>query len=287
MNLGSRQYLFLFLAAVAVVAVACGSEDGAGFDPASIIDAGAATAVAAASDIVPLVPISADMDNEPEAFLDAIPEAERKCLEELWGDQRYADIRSGDERLNDESLDIFKCITGETWSRVIAGGLFNEIGVLSVETTACVATKLGDGRVAAVADQLSQIEGEPTLADYALVSVGMVSEIIPVSFCLNEEERDLIDAESQFGTSMTISDLECLYDGTQSLGLDFSTVFQIAPSDYEPSPEYLQVALDCGFPVTDGLTQTESTRSETSTIESGPSTGTPDPEVDLIPIPVQ
>ena len=73
MKIGSRRYLFLFLAAFAIVAAACSSEDAA--DLAPIIDAGAATAVAAASSVVSLEPIRADMDNDPAAFLDAIPEA--------------------------------------------------------------------------------------------------------------------------------------------------------------------------------------------------------------------
>lgn len=276
MKFGSRRYLLLFLAAFALVAVACSSEDTP--DLAPIIDAGAATAQAAAADAVPLVPIHADMDTEPAAFLDAIPEAESNCLEEKWGDDRYTAIRSGEERLNDESLDIFQCITGETWSRVIAGGLFNEIGELDPITLSCVANKLGDGKVAAVASQLQQIEGEPTLEDYAAVSMQMISEIIPVSFCLNEDERAKLDSQSQFGTS--ISTLECLYEGTESLGLDFSTVFQVAPPDFEPPAEYLQVAADCGF-------DTPETSSRTETQSGDRRIGTPGPEVDLIPIPAQ
>ncbi len=55
----------------------------------------------------------------------------------------------------------------------------------------------------------------------------------------------------------SISTLECLFDGATSLGLDFSSVFQIAPTGFEPPAEYLQVASDCGFPITDEPTSSE------------------------------
>jgi hypothetical protein len=118
----------------------------------------------------------------------------------------------------------------------------------------------------------------------------MIAEIIPVSFCLNEDERATMDAQSQFGAS--ISSLECLYDGATSVGLDFSTVFQIAPTGFEPPAEYLQVASDCGFPVDDGSTSpTPVTRdgSAPSNVPVSPSRGAeaPSPEIELIPIPVQ
>lgn len=272
MKFRNRHLLLPAVAVLAAVVVSCGSDGDTKLDPASIIDPGAATAVAAAANTTSLVPILADMDNEPAAFLDAIPEAERACLEEKWGEQRYADIRSGDEQLNDESLEIFQCITGETWSRVIAGGLFNEVGGLDPATLSCVATKLGDGSIAAIADQLQQVDGDPTLEDYLAVSMQMLSEIIPVTFCLNEEERARLDVQGQFG--MSVSTLECLYEGTKSLGLDFSAVFQIAPPGFEPPAEYVQVAVDCGLDVS---------RTETQPGEG--TMGTPEVEMELIPIP--
>ncbi len=290
MKLRSQRILLLVLATFAIFTAACGSEDAVDQSPASILDSGAATAVAAGSTATDFVPIKADMDNEPAAFLDAIPEAENKCLEEKWGTERYTAIRSGEEQLNDESLDIFQCITGPTWARVMAGGLFNEVGELTVATQACVAEGLSKGNVSDIANRINDLEGEPTLEDFAKISIDMISEIIPVSFCLNEDERALMDAQSQFGAS--ISSLECLYDGATSLGLDFSTVFQIAPTGFEPPAEYLKVASDCGFPVDDGSTSaTPDTRdgSAPSIEPVSPSRGTeaPSPEIELIPIPVQ
>ena len=290
MSTGSRRLLLLILATFAVVAAASGSEGGENTAPASIIDPDAATAVAAAASKAPFVPIRADMDNEPAEFLDAIPDTESKCLEEIWGADRYTAIRSGEERLNDESLDIFKCMSGDTWSRIMAGGLFNEVGELTVATQACVAERLAEGNVAAVANRINDLEGEPTLEDFASISIDMISEVIPVSFCLNEDERAVIDGQNQFGAS--IATLECLYDGAKSVGLDFSSVFQIAPSGFEPPAEYLQVAEDCGHPITVMPTPSGTDgrdRSDSSNTPVSPSRrlGTPGPETELIPIPVQ
>jgi|GEM_PF-2405278 len=288
MNLSSRRLLLLILATFAIVAAACGSESAVDQAPVSIPDPGAATAVAAVSTGADFVPIRADMDNEPAEFLDAIPETDRSCLEEIWGVDRYTAIRSGEERLNDESLDIFKCMSGETWSRIMTGGLLNEVGEMTAATLACVADKLADGNVAAIANRIGDLEGEPTLEDFASISIDMLSEIIPVSFCLNEDERAVMDAQSQFGAS--ISTLECLYDGATSLGLDFSSVFRIAPTGFEPPAEYLQVASDCGFPLEEvSATPDTRDRSAPSNIPVSPSRGTesPAPEIELIPIPVQ
>lgn len=290
MKLSSRRIPLLILATFAIVAAACGSEDAVDQTPASIIDPGAATAVAAGSLAAPFVPIRADMDNEPAAFLDAIPEAESKCLEEKWGVERYKAIRSGEERLNDESLDIFQCISGDTWARVITGGLFNEVGELTVATRACIAEKLSEGNVSDIANRVNDLDREPTQADFAEISIAMISEIIPISFCLNEDERAAMDGESQFGASIDI--LECLYDGAASLGLDFSTIFEIAPTGYEPVAEYVQVAADCGAPIDDvSAVPTPDTRdrSAPSNVPVSPSRGTeaPGPEIELIPIPVQ
>ncbi|MDP6821766.1 MAG: hypothetical protein QF554_00545 [Dehalococcoidia bacterium] len=288
MNLGSRRLLLPVLAGFAVVAAACSGSNGAELSPGSIIDPDAATAVAAGASKAPFVPIRADMDNEPAEFLDAIPEAENKCLEEIWGVDRYTAIRSGEERLDDESLDIFECMSGDTWSRIMAGGLFNEVGELSLATQACVAEKLAVGNVAAVANRINDLDGEPTLEDFASISIDMISEVIPVSFCLNEDERAVMDGQSQFGAS--IATLECLYHGAQSVGLDFSSVFQIAPAGYEPPAEYLQVAEDCGYPITVIPTPSGTDgrdRGDTSNTPASPSRdlGTPDPEPVLIPGP--
>ena len=281
MSFSCRRLLLLIFTTFVVVAAACGSEGDAGTAPASIIDPGAATAVAAGSFGAPFVPITADMDNEPAAFLDAIPETESKCLEEKWGVDRYTAIRSGEERLNDESLDIFQCITGPTWARIMAGGLFNEIGELTVATQACVAEKLSKGNVSGIANRINDLDGEPTLEDFAEISIAMISELIPVSFCLNEDERAVMDAQSQFGAS--IPTLECLFDGATSLGLDFSSVFQIAPTGFEPPAEYLQVASDCGFPITDEPTSSEPSPPQ---IDPIPSQSEPSPP-QIEPIPRQ
>lgn len=88
MNLSSRRLLLLILATFAIVAAACGSESAVDQAPVSIPDPGAATAVAAVSTGADFVPIRADMDNEPAEFLDAIPETDRSCLEEIWGVDR-------------------------------------------------------------------------------------------------------------------------------------------------------------------------------------------------------
>jgi hypothetical protein len=292
MNIGSRRLLLLAMPVFAVVAVACSSEEIANLSPGSIIDAGAATAVADASTAVAdaaskasFVPIRANMDDEPAVFLDAIPETDRKCLEEIWGEDRYTAIRSGEEQLNDESLDIFKCMSSETLSRITTGGLLNEVGELTPATLTCVATKLAEGNVAAIAGRIGELEGEPTLEDFAPI----LTEIIPVSFCLNEDERAVMDGQSQFGSS--IETLECLYDGTEAIGLDFSTVFEISPSDYEPSAEYLKVATDCGFPIQETPTSSGTSsgdRTDSSNIPVSPSLdgSIPDVETELIPIPV-
>lgn len=71
------------------------------------------------------------------------------------------------------------------------------------------------------------------------------------------------------GNFASISTLECLFDGATSLGLDFSSVFQIAPTGFEPPAEYLQVASDCGFPITDEPTSSEASPPQMSPIPAG------------------
>lgn len=283
MKPGNRRYLLLFLAAFAVIAVACTSEDKP--DLPGIIDAGAATAEAAASQLAELPPITVSLDDEPAAFLDAIPETERRCLEDEWGDDRYTAIRNGEERLGDETLGLFPCIAGNTLLRVMVGGMTAEVGGLSVETQACMIQKLSAGTTSTVISQIDALGDKPSMEEFGAIAMDLITETIPVTFCLNEEERTKLDSQNQFGTS--ISTLECLYDGAESVGLDFSSVFEIAPSGFEPPAEYLQVASDCGFPITDEPTQTETTRTESRMLEGEGRTGTPDPEIELIPVPVQ
>lgn len=287
MKLSSRRILILILATFAVVAVACSSEDT--LDLAPIIDAGAATAEAAASQLAEFPPITVSLDDEPAAFLDAIPETERQCLEDERGDDRYTAIRNGEERLGDETLGLFPCIAWNTLLRVMVGGMTAEIGGLSIETQACMIQKLSAGNTSSVISHIDALGDKPSLEEFGPIMMDLITEI-PVTFCLNEEERAKLDDQNQFGTS--ISDLECMYDGVQSLGLDFSTVFEIAPAGFEPPAEYLKVASDCGFPVDDGSTSpTPITRDRSApSIEPvSPSRGTeaPSPEIELIPIPVR
>lgn len=243
MNSRNRRLLLIVLATFAVVAAACGSEGGANSAPAAQANP---TPVPTASPIA-FVPITVDLDNDPAAFLDAIPEADRACLEDEWGSDRYQAIRSGNERLGDETLGLFPCLAGDTLLRIMVGGITAEIGELTATTRECVVEKLREGSVSAIVRQVSELGAQPSLEEFAEIAIQMISETIPVTFCLNEDERAIMDAQNQFGAS--ISTLECLYDGAESLGLDFSSVFQIAPSDFEPPAEYLQVATDCGFDI--------------------------------------
>ena len=232
--------LLLLLATFAIVAAACGSEDRADSAPAGQPNP---TAVPTETP-VPLFPITVDMDNEPAAFFAEIPVAERSCLESQWGADRYEAIRSGDERLEDESLDLVRCFSGETFSRVIAGGLFRELGELSDATLACVSEKLRGSNAVTIASSINDLAEDPTLEDFSEISIQIYTEIIPVTFCLNTAERALFNGNGQFGE--TVSTLECLYDGALSVGEDFGSVFH---SGVEPSAEYRQVAVDCGYAI--------------------------------------
>lgn len=57
MKLSNRRILLLTLATFAIVAAACGSEGAVDQAPASILDPGAATAVAVASTVTDFAPI--------------------------------------------------------------------------------------------------------------------------------------------------------------------------------------------------------------------------------------
>ena len=123
------------------------------------------------------------------------------------------------------------------------------------------------------------LQSSPTFEDWSRWKAGELAsldEIImtddPVS--TNDEPGELF---------VSLSTLECLFDGATSLGLDFSSVFQIAPTGFEPPAEYLQVASDCGFPITDEPTSSEPSPPQ---IDPIPSQSEPSPP-QIEPIPRQ
>ena len=209
------------------------------------------------------LPIGADPKNEPAVFLDAIPKTDSKCLEEIWGVDRYTAIRSGDANIEfdldevgspfemtEDGSSLYKCLSGETWARFLIGDLFNDLGELSAGTLACVDGKIAERNLVAITSKLGDVilEQEAALEDIELILTEFVIESMPVLFCLNEDERR---ATEGFGFE-ELWEMECLLDALESTGMDLYAAFEAIQSDpfnmksAEITAEFERATLECG-----------------------------------------
>jgi hypothetical protein len=195
-----RLYRNVFLSlAIGVVAVfalaACGSEK-----PAATPEPTAPPVPTATPAPAPIVPIRIDPEENPEAFLAALPASEVDCASNVVGGREtLVKVIGGDMDLDDaQGLAMAKCVSSQTLVRTIVGTLELESETnLSDETLQCIADKSANLSLTAM------LSGETDPA----AMVGMLQSV----FCLNSDERAALEMRSdEFGfDDVDIDAMEC------------------------------------------------------------------------------
>ncbi|MBN4064336.1 hypothetical protein JYU04_01220 [Dehalococcoides mccartyi] len=230
-----KSAIFLALAAIMVVAIACSSSPSATATPVP-----SATTVPTATP-APITLIEIDPIADPVGFFAALPANEASCaIDALGGQDRvFAMLESelGDERLTDtEAAALDACLSDETVRAVFIGQLAREAGGLSDATIVCIGEQVG-GMAAA------GLFVEEPAADVIISSLKGV-------FCLDHDEREAISNSEiayEFGDFGGIDALECVVNGVGPTGLEDLMALASADSmDFATIGDLLPLMIECG-----------------------------------------
>ncbi len=220
-----RTAVFAAVALAMMAVIACGSGDSSTDTQAPTV---APDPTATPVPTVSSEPITADLDDDPAAFIAALPESERQCLVDTLGEAVFGNLLAGEEPSDEDGRAILGCLSNDTIQRVIVGQVIAQGGIeLSEATLACV-----DDRLSTV-DFLSlgpfffddSDDGGEDLDTQQIAEVAL--SLFPAIFCLNDEERAAIGSAGSGGddffggglTGTTIDALECGFDAAGPEGL--------------------------------------------------------------------
>jgi hypothetical protein len=231
------------LVALTLILGACG-----GGDEEATATSVAPTAVPTAGSVAhSFQPITADLVEDTLAFIAAIPAFERNCLVEAVGQVRFDEIAAGDLDVTDEEgEELLGCISGVTFGRVLAGGLINETALesFSVATLDCMETRFSAATPSDFVESFEELTGDDPMSTAFDSADDALSVVLPAFFCMNDDERAVLDAdfaEEASGFAPTITQLECMYDSLGDEGL--SGLFE----GDTPPLEMFGVISECGF----------------------------------------
>lgn len=232
------------LVALTVILAACGGGDEEA-TATSVPPTAVPTAVSVAHSFQP---ITADLVEDTLAFVASIPAFERNCLVAAVGQVRFDEIVAGDLDVTDEEgEELLGCISGITFGRVLAGGLINETDLesFSVETLDCMETRFSAATPSDFVDSFEELSGDDPISAAFDSADEALSVVLPAFFCMNDDERAVLDAELIGGAdgfpSVTITQLECMYDSLGDEGL--SGLFE----GDTPPLEIFGALSECGF----------------------------------------
>ena len=208
----------------------------------------------------PFRPITADLEAEPLAFFAAISAFERNCLVEAVGQVRFDEITSGMEPTEEEGADLLACLSGVTFGRILAGGLINgtELDSLASTTLDCMEERFAAVTPSDLFGSIEDLAGEDAVTSALETADAAFRVILPAFFCLDEDERRVLDEELAAGLdegfAPTITQIECVYESIGEDGL--AGLFgNDGPSDLfegdTPLLELFNTLAECGFDVDD------------------------------------
>ncbi len=208
---------------LALMAVACGSDA----DPTSTP--------------TPLSPLSVSDSSSIGDILSQLPASEQQCIQDALGEAAYNQVLqlgSEDDVPSDHEDIVIGCLSGESMSRIVIGGLSSEFGPLSNATVACMQDSLADADLASLAFGPGEdIEGGAAI-------------ILTVLLCLNDAEAARADVSFFGDAEISVTQLRCVTGA-----VDLSVLLALGDGPDEAPPlEVLQAMLDCGvdLPTGDG-----------------------------------
>jgi len=87
--------------------------------------------------------ITVNPEEDPEAFLQAIPASERDCMEQAFGAERLLDVvRAEEEPSSEDMAKLAGCLSEETARRIMLGMMFQE--GISEQSMTCITSELED-----------------------------------------------------------------------------------------------------------------------------------------------
>jgi hypothetical protein len=232
-----KSVIFLALAAIMAVVIACGGE--AAEPTATSVPATSTPAPTAT--LVPVAPIEIDPIANPVGFFDALPTDEATCAADALGGRERVlamlESKLGSERLTLAEADALdNCLSDDTVQAVFVGQLVREAGSLSDDTIVCI------GEQTAGMSAAGLFVEEPA-AD-AIIST------LKGLFCLDEAERAAI-SESEyiygFGELGGIDAVECVVNGVGPTG--FGELMGLASADeydFAALGELFPLMIECG-----------------------------------------
>ena len=225
-----RTALFAAVSIAMIAAIACGTDDSP--------DGPVAAAPEPTATPVPTVssePITADPNDDPAAFIAALPDAERQCLVDTLGEATFGNLLAGQDATAEDGKAILACVSDNTIQRVIVGQIIGQGGIeLSDATLACIDDRLSTVDYHSIGsmffDDALDVDGlSADDLDTELIAEAALS-LFPAIFCLNDDERAALgsggsgdagedDFFSGLLTGTTIDALECGFDAAGPEGL--------------------------------------------------------------------
>ncbi|MEX0763245.1 MAG: hypothetical protein WD208_03055 [Dehalococcoidia bacterium] len=235
--------MLLLIAALAVLS-ACAGEPSADATPES------------SPTPAPIEPINIGPDEDPEAFLAALPPSELECAETaVGGHEQLISLlnQQGAHPDQDQALQLAECVSAETVARVLTGQLENMSAPLSIDTRQCISEKVSGTSISALIG--SDSEPDPGAA------IGFMQAI----FCLNSAERAALEASGEgfapIGGDVGIDELECLADavGPTRLAAAAGLFLGQGNSDDLLPSEFINEMTACGLITEEDLAKTQLT----------------------------
>lgn len=176
-------------------------------------------------------PILVDPNEDPRAFFQSIPEEEQQCLTQGLGQTRLDEVLDGAETTEEDNLVMDRCVSQETFARIMVGSFINQVGGLSDDTLGCVWGILRDAdlkRLFTSDDDEAQV-----LAFQAMLDA---------SLCLSDEEAARAAAAAGI-EDFPVDGLRCL------VGLvDVESLVAMFSDDQDAlSAEIVVGMLECGI----------------------------------------
>jgi len=184
--------------------------------------------------------ITVNPQEDPEAFLQAIPASERSCLVQAFGAERLLEVVAEEEPSSDDAAKLAGCASEETARRLVLGQMMLDADI-SEQSITCISAELRD--VSFLDFLIPQEEQSMQMQTSGFQLTRAMLD------CLSEEAAEIFGgAEAEGGPS--VEQLKCLYAG-EADPETLAKLFTMLPGvvlGAPPPPELLDIFTRCGVP---------------------------------------
>lgn len=169
--------------------------------------------------------ITVNPEEDPEAFLQAIPASERDCMEQAFGAERLLEVvRAEGEPSSEETAKLMGCVSEETMRRLMLGQMMMELDI-SEQGMTCISAELRDVSLPDFSRQGEQEGIGKQITEGVTFSYQLTRAALN---CLSEEEAaELLGGKllggMEEGDGPNLEYLRCLYGS-----IDDETIAQLA-----------------------------------------------------------